>query len=369
MKVICTKKDLSKGLDFVQLAVSAKSTIPALNNFLMETTKDKIMLVATDLEIGIRCYIEGKIEEPGAITIPAKKLAEIVRELPDKDIKISVSEKNTISVICEKTRLKLPGIPKEEFPVLPEVKESKSITIPIKSLKEMILKTNFAISTDETRYVLNGIYMITSNKSIKMVATDGRRLAYINRDIKTEGTIPNTNIIIPNKAIQSLLQLINSTEEEDIKINIGSNQIAYTLGDSLFITRLIEGDYPNYEQVIPKNTSIKVKINTKAFLQVTKRMHIFATDSSISMKLGISNKLLKIAINASTVGEAEDEIETDYEGESLDIAFNPQFVLEILRVTESEEIILELGGALTPGIIRPMDDKEYLCVIMPMRLQ
>ncbi|MFA5857765.1 MAG: DNA polymerase III subunit beta [Elusimicrobiota bacterium] len=370
MKFTCSKTVLTEALQTVQLAVSNKSTIPALSNFLMETNKEKdfVKLSATDLEIGIRCHMESKIAQEGAISIPAKKLLEIVRELPDMDITLSSSEANRVTISCGKSVFRIIGIPKEEFPILPDVKDTKNLSLPATIIKEMIAKTSFAMSTDETRYVLNGILLEVTEKEVKMVATDGRRLAYISKE-NVGGKIAPASIIMPSKAITGVLHLLETTKSDKVDINIGSNQIAFICGDTLFISRLIEGEFPNYDQVIPKKPSTKVKVNTKNILQVTRRMSVLVTEQSIPMKFTFGKKLLKLMVTSPNIGDAEDEIDIEYDGEIIEIAFNPAFVLAVLKEVTAEEVVFELSGALTPGVLRPADDNNYVCVVMPMRLQ
>lgn len=374
MRIICSKQNLLQGVETVQMAVSSKITLPILSNFLLETEKDKIKLSGTDLEVGICTFTPVEITKPGNITIPAKKFFEIIRELPDEKIEINTDESNRITIICAQSRFLINGLSKEDYPLLPEFKEDKAITLPKKTLEKMLKKTSFAVSTDETRYVLNGVCLIFDNTQIKMVATDGRRLAYISEELNPDATVgvgKQMQVIIPTKAANQLMHLLTESGEETVKVSIGENQIGFKINNTILISRLIEGNFPNYEQVIPKNYVLQLKLNTKEFLQVTKRVSLLVSDKGGSVKYDLKGNILRVSSISPGIGEAEEKMVAQARPENLqlEIAFNPTYVLDVLKVIDSEETYLELTSSLNPGVIRPSSKEEYLCVLMPMRLE
>lgn len=373
MKLICSKDELLKNTQIAQLAISTKTNLPILTNLLVKTEKDKIKMAATDLEIGIKCYVKGEIIEKGSITIPAKKFIDIIRELPENEIEINVKD-SQINITSGKAKFSIQGIPAEEFPVLPDFTKEKYIEIETSLLKEMIQKTSFAVSRDETRYVLNGIYMVVENKKIKMVATDGRRLSFISKEIidsihkNEKGKI---EIIIPSKALNELnhlLSTITDGKDKKIKIAINENQIVFKVDETVLISRLIEGNFPNYEQVIPQSNKFKIKIDTQELFKSTKRVSILTSEKSNSVRYMLDKDKLKILANTIGVGKAEDELNIDYKNEQIEIAYNPHYVMDVLKNIDTKEIYLELNEPLSPGVIKPAEDKDYLCVIMPMKI-
>lgn len=374
MRIICSKQNLLQGVETVQMAVSPKITLPILSNFLLETEKDKIKLSGTDLEVGICTFTPVEIIKPGNITIPAKKFFEIIRELPDEKIEINTDESNRITIICAQSHFLINGLSKEDYPLLPEFKEDKAIALPRTTLQKMLKKTSFAVSTDETRYVLNGVCLIFDNTQIKMVATDGRRLAYISEELNPDGSVgagKQMQVIIPTKAANQLIHLLTESGEETVKMSIGENQIGFKINSTILISRLIEGNFPNYEQVIPKNYVLQLKLNTKEFLQVTKRVSLLVSDKGGSVKYDLKGNILRVSSISPGIGEAEEKMVAQAHPENLqlEIAFNPTYVLDVLKVIDSEEIYLELTSSLNPGVIRPSSKEEYLCVLMPMRLE
>lgn len=367
MKITCSKEELSQGIHTVQTAVSSKSTLPILSNLVIETLKDKVMLMATDLEIGIRCIIKGEIEKPGCVTIPAKKFGDIVRELSDyHDIIIESDESQKVNVYSGKTRFSLKGLPKEEYPVVPEFPEEKAFSIKMSVIRNLFKKTIFAASTDTSRYVLNGIFFNTQEGKIKIVATDGKRLSLITGN-GIEKSVSN-GIIIPTKTANELIRLIGMEETDDnIWINITENQIAFRTQRWTLISRLVDGQYPNYEQVIPKANKIHIKLKKNDLMAVTRRAALCVVDKTGIVKYGFEKDVLKISASYQGITEFNDELECDYKGSRIDISFNPVYVLDILKSIDSDEVIFELSTALSPGLIRPENNKEHMCVVMPMK--
>lgn len=374
MKVICGKDELMKGVQTVLPVVSSKSTLPVLSNFLFETEGDKIKLSSTDLEIAVKCHIKGEIVQEGGITIPAKRFADIIKELSsDADIEIKADETNQINIKSGKSKFTLMGISKTEYPVIPEFPKENNFTIKKDIFASMLKKTVFAVSKDSQRYVLNGVYFIIEEDVFKMVATDGRRLAYVMM-AGLETTIKG-KAIVPTKAVNDMLRLISAADNkiEEINIGIAENQCAVEIGDITFLSTLIEGVFPNYEQVIPKKTESKVKLSVKDTLSAVKQMALLtgdrlSSDRSSAVKFYFSPNVLRISASTAGLGSGEVEMEIDYKGEPAEINFNPNFIKEVLQNIDGDFASFEFTNALNPATLAPEADKNYLCVVMPMRV-
>ena len=373
MKVKVEKEIILKGIQAVQNAVSSKSTLPILSNLLLDTQKNRLNLFCTDLELGINTTIPAEVIRPGSISIPVKKMGDIIKELPDKEILLEVSQ-NQIKIECRNSFFKIFGLPKEEFPKIPVFKEEKEISLPQDILKTVIKKTSFSVSYNETRYILNGLYFKIDKGVLIVVGTDGRRLACIS--VKLKGSKENTfSFIIPIKAIQELSQILQD-EKNEVVLRVGENHVSCKIPSSLGLdeinlnSRLIEGTYPNYEQVIPKEVEKKIKINRDKILAATRRAAILTNEKTNSVKFSfIPQGKLIISANTPDVGESKEEIDVAYKEEELNIAFNPHFLLDVFKNIKGEEIIMGLSNSLSPGLIQPVDKSEnYICVIMPMRL-
>ena len=365
MEVKITKETLLKGIQTVQNAVSQKSGLPILLNILFETLKDnKIRLIATDLEIGIISTINTEVQEEGAVSIPAKKISDIVKELPNEKINLSAKKNNQITIKCEKSIFKIMGLPKEEFPKVPELVDKDSLILPQKLLKAMLNMTSFAISKDETRYVLNGILFLATEKSLCLVATDGRRLALIERELPKPGGLKK-KVIVPAKAVSELMRILK--DEGEVKISFSENQLSFELDDTLLITRLIEGEYPNFEQVIPKEIQNKLRLNKDRFYSATKRASLLSTPDSQSVKLDVLKNKLIISKNAQDGSESREEVDCSYSGEEMTMGFNPTYLMDALKNIDEEEIGFELTSPDKPGVIRA-GGNSYIYIILPMQL-
>ncbi|MDD5132053.1 MAG: DNA polymerase III subunit beta [bacterium] len=370
MKIVCSQAELLKGVQSVQSIISNRVSLPVLANILLETQKDKLKLAATDLEVGIKTEIPTEILKEGSITLPAKMLFDIVRELPSQDIQIEVTPEYKVILSCGKIVFKIMGLPKDEFPIIPDFKEENAFDVSMVTLKKMIQKTIFAISNDETRYVLTGVLLQTSNNNLEMVATDGRRLAYVNGGKLNKGLKNKLDVIIPSKALREINRLIGEIEDESktVKIELTENQISYKVGATILVSRLIEGKFPNYKQVIPKEHSQEVLLDTAKFLSAIKRMSLIAPEKAESIKLELINNKAIISSMSQGLGEAQEELEIEYKGNKFEVAYNPKYLVEVLKNLSTQNIILELSNPMSPGVIKPQNNEEYLYVIMPMRL-
>lgn len=368
MKVICGKEELTRGTQIVQSVITPRSTLPILANFLFETEGNQIKMSSTDLEVGVICFIKGEVAEEGSITIPAKRFSELIRELPaDATVDIRVDAAHQITIKSGKSRFTLMGLPKADYPVLPKFPEEKTFTIQKAVLKTLLRSTVFAVSNDETRYVLNGVYLTTANGTIRFVSTDGRRLALMSRDCVDKKI--QYGAIIPTKAINEVQRIIAADDSDgEVKIGITENQIAFQLGAVTIISRLIEGTFPNYDQVIPKKHEVQVQLSVKETLSAVRQMTPLADDKSSTVRFFFGKNILRVSASAQGLGSGESEMDIDYSGGNIEIAFNPTFLIDILKNIDDTHVLFNLTNALNPALITPVKDKNYLCVVMPMRL-
>ena len=363
MKVVISKEMLLKGIQTVQNVVASRSTLPILNNVLLEAKEGKLQFMATDLELGITCEVPVKIQEEGATTVPAKRFSEIVKELPDQEVVLQAKKNNTLTIECGRAFFKIMGLPREEFPKFPSFDTLEAVVLKQRLLKEMFTKTFFAVSRDETRYVLNGVYFILRGRGLAFVATDGRRLALIERDAGVGEKVERA-MILPGKTVQELLRTLQ--EDGDVRLVFGENQILFEMDGIGLVSRLIEGDFPNYEQVIPKESREKLRVRREELLQATRRVSLLASQDSLAVKLDLSKNKLILSKNAPDVGEAKEELEVDYQGEPLTIGFNPSYLTDVLKNLDQETVEFELTGSDRPGVVRTAD--RYTYIVLPMQL-
>jgi DNA polymerase III subunit beta len=325
-------------------------------------------LTATDLDVTIACSVEAKVTKPGASTVPVKKLFGIVRELGNSEIDLEVDDKNVCSIRSGASFYKINGLSADEFPPMPKFKEDKKVELPQEKVRGMMKKTSFAISTDESRYVLNGIFISLKDHKMTMVATDGRRLALVDEEVdvseKSQG-----EFIAPAKAVGELNRLLQ--DKGNVEIRYTDNQASFTLKDEkngsvLIVTKLIEGNYPNYRQVIPNEVKERVSLGREEFLHALKRAEIMTSDKSNSVKLTFGKNNLAITANSPEVGEARESIAINYKGKEMAIAFNPKYMIDPLNALTNDEVFIELIDELSPGVLKI--NGPFLYVVMPMRL-
>lgn len=368
MNLTIAKDQLINGLQAVQNVVSTRTTLPILSNVLLRGEGEKLEFTATDLDVTVACGVEAKVKKSGASTVPVKKLFGIVRELNGGEIEMEVDEKNVCSVRCGSSFYKIHGLAADEFPPLPKFKEDKKVTLQQEVLKGMMRKTSFAISTDEARYVLNGIFLSLKDHKITMVATDGRRLAMVDEEVDVSEK-SHGEFIIPAKAVNELNRLLQ--EKGEVEIKFSDNQAAFTLKDEkgasvLIVSKLIEGNYPNYRQVIPSETKERIALPREEFLHALRRAEIMTSEKANSVKLAFGKNNLAITANAPEVGEARESIAVNYKGKELAIAFNPKYLIDPLNALTNDEVFVELIDELSPGVLKI--NGPFLYVVMPMRL-
>lgn len=369
MKINTTKDNLLRGVQTVQNAVSTKNTLPILSHILIEARSGGIRLTATDLEIGVSCQVEGEVLEEGAITVPARKFSEIVKELPpSSSIQILLKKGQSLQIESGRSYFRLMGLLKEDFPQLPDfsslgTKGIETVKIPQGILRSMIQLTSFAISHDETRYVLNGILFSFRDKSLRLVATDGRRLAIVERELPNPSHFKK-EVILPLKAIQELGR--NLGEEGELGFYFKENQLQISFGDTQLTSRLIEGEFPNYEQVVPKKVKEELKLDTQDFLQATRRASILTNQDSQSVKFNIIKDRVIITKDTPDLGEVREELEVDYKGGELTIGFNPSFLIDVLKNVGEENVRFGFTDPEKPAVIKSGD--HYTYIVLPMQV-
>ena len=368
MNLTISKEQIIAGLQAVQNIVSTRTTLPILSNVLLRAEGEKLELTATDLDVTITCAVEAKVKKNGASTVPVKKLFGIVRELTNTEIDLQVDEKHVCSIQSGSSFYKINGLSADEFPPPPRFKDDKKVVLPQETVKAMMRKTSFAISTDESRYVLNGIFISLKDHKMTMVATDGRRLALVDEEVDvTEAS--QGEFIVPAKAVGELNRLL--VDKGEIEIKYAENQASFNLKDDkgssvLIVTKLIEGNYPNYRQVIPAETKERIPLVREEFLHALRRAEIMTSEKSNSVKLNFGKNRLEITANSPEVGEAKETLAVNYKGPEMAIAFNPKYMIDPLNALVNDEVFLELIDELSPGVLKI--NGPFLYVVMPMRL-
>jgi len=362
MKFKVEKNILINAIQTVQNVISAKSALPILSNILIETQQKGISLTATDLDIGITCVIPVDIQEPGAITIPAKRFSDIIKEFPLDQISVTTKKNNLMTIDSDMCQFKIMGLGGEEFPKLPEFKDKKVIKLGQSTLKEMLALTSFAVSYDESRYILNGTLFKISQGVLTLVSTDGKRLAIAEKKLGGESDI-DLHIIVPIKTIHELNR--NLQDEGELSLVVGSNQALFDLGAVVVISRLIEGEFPDYKQVVPPASENKMKVGRSQFLLAVKRAALLATPDYQGVKLEVFKNKLVVSKSTPDVGESREELAVEYQGRELAIGFNPTYLIDILKNLNEETVSLELTDSEKPGVIRI---SGYIYIVLPMRL-
>jgi len=362
MKIKVLKQNFTKNIQHVQNIISSKSSLPILSNMLIEAEKNTVTLTSTDLDIGISSRLETVVEEEGSITVPAKRFNDIIKELPDEDILISTMKNNSMVIKCSKCFFKIMGLPKEDFPKLPEFKEEPNIIIKQGVLKNMLNMACFSMSHDETRYVLNGALFLFKGKKLTVVTTDGKRMSLVKKDIEKDGL--GKAVIIPSKTIYELNRILG--DEGDVKIIFSENQAKFEMNNIVIISRLIEGDFPNYEQVVPKEAQEKISVNRGLFLDGVRRASLLTTQDSQSVKFEILKNKMVVSKSSPNIGEAREEIDTVYKGPEITVGFNPSYIMDVLKVVPKDEVAIEVTGPDKPAVIRIED--WFLYLVLPMQI-
>jgi DNA polymerase III subunit beta len=368
MKIVIAKEQILLGLQAVQNIVGSRTTLPILSNVLLKAKDGKLELTATDLDVTITCAVNAEVKKEGEVTIPVKKLYGITRELSALEIELEVDDRNACSLRAGSSFYKINGLAAEEYPPLTTFQDEGSVKIPQEKIKTLLKRVSYAVSTDETRYVLNGIFISLKDQKITMVATDGRRLALAHEDVEVVPT-SQTDFIVPTKAINELSRLLQTNGELEIRVK--ENHASFTLKDDkgfsvLIITKLVEGNFPNYRQVIPAESRERISIVREELLLALRRAEIMTSEKANSVKIAFTRNNLAITANTPDVGEAKETIAINYKGADINIAFNPAYMMDPLKALDLDEVFLELTDELSPGVLKI--NGPFLYVIMPMRM-
>lgn len=367
MRVQCTQEHLLRGVQAVGRAISPRASMPILGHILIEAGGDRIKLAATDLELGIESYVEATVAERGAVTLPARILADIVSNLPASPVEVTVLEGEARATIaCENVRFEVLGLPAGDFPVMPSDAGDVLVTLDAGLLRTMIRQTSFAVSTDETRPFLTGVYLVVERGVGQLVATDGGRLALRKARIP-DGGQARMAAIVPGKTMAELMRALGGVEG-DVKIASHENQVIFSLPGMRFVSRLIAGQFPNYEQVIPKEHKQRIRIGTERLLRAVRRASITARDSANVVRLSASEGTLTITSNTPDVGRAQEDVPVEVDGDAIPVAFNAKFLMDALNNMDAGEVFFDLTGPLSPGALRPVEHTDYVYVLAPVRV-
>jgi DNA polymerase-3 subunit beta len=362
MKIKVEKSVLTAGIQTVQNVISAKSALPILSNILLEAQQDNLRLTATDLDVGITCVIPVDIQEAGAITVPAKRFSDIIKELPVDEVNLVTKKNNQVNINAENCEFKIMGLSKEEFPKLPEFKDKEVVKIEQAHLKHMLTLTSFAVSFDETRYILNGILLKINKNILTLVATDGKRLAIIEKKL-AQSSDKDISIIVPIKTVHELNR--NLHDDGEVSLVLGNNQVLFDLGKVVIISRLIEGEFPDYRQVVPPASANKIKADRAQFLLAVRRAALLSTPDYQAVKLEVFKNKIVLSKSTPDVGESREELAVEYQGKELVIGFNPVYLIDVLKNLSDDSVELELTDGEKPGVVR---SNGYVYIVLPMRL-
>ena len=373
MKFKINRDHFSNGLAQVLNVVGSKAARPILSNVRIEAEKDQISLSTTNLDLGIRCKIKAEVKEGGSVTLPVKRLATIVRELPNVDVTVDAAANHQVKIASGGSNFKIMGIGAEEFPKLPDTGDDKTFSLEQAELAGMLGNVAYAQSTDETRYILNGVYFNFKDGKLSLVATDGRRLALVAKEMPVPAASAGA-IILPAKTVSELLRLLGKGDKLKIAFNdrraafqIDTNKDSSGLTDAIYLfSKVVEGNYPNYQQVIPKETHQRIALERELFLQCVHRAALVTSEKSNSVKIKLSANLLEITASSPDFGESHESMAIAYSGPDLQVAFNPQFVMDPLRALTKDQVFFELKDEVSPGVFKTLE--SFVCVIMPVRL-
>jgi DNA polymerase-3 subunit beta len=371
MEVGVRREDLVRGLHLVQGVVERRNTLPILANVLLEPAESGIALSATDMEVGLRAHVPAQVKKKGTVTLNARKLYEIAREVAAEEVTLKSSQAGWVEVLAGRSRFKVVSLDAKDFPQLPlgpHASDGATVTIAAGTLREMIDKTIFAVSTDETRFNLSGVFLTGGEDGmLRMVATDGHRLAMVDR--RVPGAEIGRGVIMPRKGLAEARKLLDEAEDQDLTMVVSAKDARLSLRSVSFFMRLIEGEFPDYRQVIPGAARVQVRANRDDFLAALRRISLLASERSRGVKLHVEKGRLELSASNPDQGEASEDIEVSYSGDPLTIGFNARYLIDVLGVhAEGDVIDLSLTDEVGPGLLRGSQDPEYTYVVMPMRL-
>jgi len=376
MNVSCLQESLSKGLSIVGRAVAARSTLPQTSHVLIATDDGRLKLAATNLEIAITSWVGAKVEEEGAITVPARLLSDFVNSLPNERIDISLTPRaRQLHIVCARNEATVAGMDASDFPPIPAIREGVSLTLDPLSLRTAINQVEFAAASDDTRPVLTGIHFLREGRELTLAAADGFRLAVHTLSLEQEAS-ERSEVIIPARAMREVNRLLADEEEPvEMTINSSRSQVLFRLKDVELVAQLIQGTFPNYTQLIPQSSTCRAVVDVTEFLRETRSAAIFARDGSGIIRIQItpgeelSPGKMVVSARAEELGDNRGEIDASIEGEEAKIAFNSRYLQDVLQVLDCPQVALETGGPSSPGVLKPVGQDNYVHVIMPMFVQ
>lgn len=370
MEFSVSKSDLVRELGLTQGVVERKTTIPILSNILIETDHDQVWLTATDLELGIKCACPARVKKEGAGTIPARRLLDYVRLLPDAEVQVKLAENQWASFVCGRSRTRIAGMSRESFPELPQMPEALA-EIPLSALAQMIAGTIFAISSEESRFTLNGALLILKDTGLVMVATDGHRLALVEKQVELPGLTGTYRALLPKKAMNEILKLASEDSSKQIQFSGNENHLFFQVDKRLLLSRKLTGNFPDYDRVLPKQHEYMLILQRDEFKAAIERVAQFADERSRAIRLQMVQGELKVHSSISETGESEESIPVEYSGADTEIGFNAQYLLDFLRSVDQSEVEFHFKDANSAGELRPHGDTSgtvYRYVVMPMRV-
>jgi DNA polymerase-3 subunit beta len=372
MEIRIGREEFLQGLQRIQSVVERKTTTPILANFLLEARGDSLTYVATDLELTCKGTMAATIEREGVITLPARQTFDIVRELPSGAmITLRVGEQHWVEVTAGRSFFRLPGLPGEDFPPFPPFEGAEQLSLPATTLRDMIVKTAFCTSQDETRFALRGALFVLKEGEVAMVATDGHRLASVRRTCEDAAPVAKgaKQVIIPRKALEEMRKGLEAGDEDDrVTVSLLDQHLLVRQGNFWLSTRLIDGQFPAYERVIPKDHPKHIVLRKDAFLGSLRRVSLFSPEKSRAVRLRLAPGTLTVLSESPELGEARDELEAEYQDEAVTVGFNARYLMDVLNVVDDDQVVLELKDAVSSSLLRPVADPDSLYVIMPLRL-
>ncbi len=367
MKIEIEKRDLLNLIGKTQNIVEKRNTMPVLVNILLEADQKTLKVFATDLEVSLTDEVPVRVHQPGKVAVSARNLFEIAKKLSDGTISLTRKENNWLEIKQGRYLSKIVGVSAEDYPVFPTYNPQSFNKIESKTLREMIDKTIFSVSSDETRYHLNGVFFEISKEGLKMVATDGHRMSLVTRKVENLESPVQQGVIIPRKGLHEIKKILEGVDTT-VEIALEGSQFILRSQSAVLMIRLIEGKYPNYQQFIPAKLPLKMSLPREIFLQSLERVALLANQKSKAVQLMLSQGKMEISSNNPELGDAKEELEVDYKGQDLKIGFNAKYITDILTNMDQELVDIELNDQLSPGLIRPHADLQYTCVVMPMRI-
>jgi len=384
MEFVAKQSALLRELSLVQGIVEKKNTVTVLANVLLTASTESVNVMATDLEVSVRSSLTAEVKREGALSVSARKLHEIVRALPEADVRFKADGENWATITCQQSRFRIMGLPREDFPNLPSPGKDDKVTFSIQQFKEMIHKVIFAVATDDARYALNGALMILDTGSVSLVSSDSHRLACVRRPLVGKGPSREIRVVIPQKALGELSRIAEEVGGE-IVFSRHENQIFFEMGRCTLASRLLEGQFPSYEKVVPAGNDKKIELERTSFGNAVRRVSLIANERSKAVKLALSKGTLEVSAKNPELGEASEALEVDYSGGEVIIGFNARYLMDFVSVTQSDRILFELKDEATQGLMKPVaasekktktgkekgagdGDGDYQYVIMPMRI-